>query len=107
MAEYTILGIPLMATIITTVQPLPELTAKTPHNMTLRTISVLKAGDCRHKVILLILEVPLTSPLSPQLLAGTTVAPRRASLLAPTVTGGLLPRAVAAISTAWATTMVD
>ena len=93
---------PPTVVIITTAPFLQVLTAKTPHNMTLRTIFVLKAGDYQPEANNELLDTP---PLSPLYIAGTTTM-ARSTVLAPAVTGGLLLRAIAAISTTCATAVV-
>ena len=86
-------------TVVTTtsVQHLLVLTAKLLALITLPMIFALKAGDSQpitNKVVLLAMP-----PLSPLYIAGST-AVARSSILASAVAGGLLLRAIAAISTA-------
>ena len=94
MAEYIIPVIALMVTGITSVPHLQVLSVHKQNKM-LPTIFVLKVGDSQpivNKVALLD-----TPPLSPLYIAGSTTM-ARSTLLAPTVTGGLLLRTIATIS---------
>ena len=87
----------LTVAITTSVPHLQVLTAKLHLPPILPTIFILKAGDSQpitNKVVLLAMP-----PLSPLYIAGST-AMARSAILAPAVTGGLLPRTIATISTA-------
>ena len=94
-------------TVVTTtsVPHLQVLTAKLHPPLTLPMISALKVGDSQlvaNKVVLLVL---LMCPLSPLYIAGTTTM-ARSTTLAPTVTGGLLLRTIATLSTTCSTAVV-
>ena len=88
---------------ITIAQHLLVLTVVALTPLTPPTISALKAGDYLHETNSLAFIA--TPPLSPLYIAGST-AMARSTVLTPTVTGGPPLRAVAVVSTAWATTMV-
>ena len=94
-----------MATGITSAPHLQVLTAKSQQNMTRPMIFVRLAGDYQLAVNLVALLVLAIYPLSRLFTAATTVMARSAVALH-TATGGPLLRAIATISTAWATTMV-
>ena len=96
LAMYKIPAILLQVIGITSVPHPQVLTAKHPVFMIPLMTSALKAGDYQHEVNKVVLEA--TPPLSPLYIAGTTSMARSASL-APTVTGGLLLRTLAPVST--------